>query len=98
MVRYLQDPRHDGAGRSLQLHIFRAFAICEHYEDERGTVCKNSGVLGRKQSVNTWLSEDEVTSRSSEEDMGIQEGVMVHFINQILGRSTPIHLLKHLLQ
>ena len=49
-------------------------------------------------SVNTWLSEDEVTSRSSEEDMGIQEGVMVHFINQTLGRSTPIHLLKHLLQ
>ena len=49
-------------------------------------------------SINTWLSEDKVTSRSSEEDMGIQEGVMVHFINQILGRSTPIHLLKHLLQ
>ena len=49
-------------------------------------------------SINTLLSEDKVTSRSSEEDMGIQEGVMVHFINQTLGRSTPIHLLKHLLQ
>ena len=48
-VRYLQDPRHDGAGMSLQLHIFWASSICEHYEDERGTVCKNSGVQGRKQ-------------------------------------------------
>ena len=53
---------------------------------------------GKKKSMNTCLSEDKVTSRSSEEDMGIQEGVMVHFINQTLGRSTPIHLLKHLLQ
>ena len=49
-------------------------------------------------SVNTWLSEESVISRSSKEYMGIQEGVMVHVINQILGRSTPIHLLKHLLQ
>ena len=53
MVRYLQDPRHDGAGRSPQLHIFRASAICERYEDERGTVCKNSGVQGRKKK-NPW--------------------------------------------
>jgi len=51
-----------------------------------------------KKSINTWLSEHNVISGSSKEDMGIQEGVMVHFINQTLGRSTPIHLLKHLLQ
>ena len=49
-------------------------------------------------SINTWLSEDKVISRSSKEDMGIQEGVMVHFINQTLGRSAPRHLLKHILQ
>ena len=52
----------------------------------------------RKKSINTWLSEDKVTSRSSEEDMGIQEGVMVNFINQTLGRLAPRHLLKHILQ
>ena len=39
MVRYLQDTRHDGTGRSLQLHIFWASAICEDYEDKRGIVC-----------------------------------------------------------
>ena len=35
----------------------------------------------RKKSINTWLSEENVISRSSKEDMGIQEGVMVNFIN-----------------
>ena len=35
----------------------------------------------RNKSINTWLGEDNVISRSSKEDMGIQEGVMVNFIN-----------------
>ena len=48
-VRYLQDPRHDGARRSLQLHMFWASAISEHYENEQGTVCKKSGVPGKKE-------------------------------------------------
>ena len=52
----------------------------------------------RNKSINTWLSEDNVICRSSKEDMGIQEGVMVHFINQTLGRLAPRHSLKHILQ
>ena len=52
----------------------------------------------RKKSINTWLSEDNVICRNSKEDMGIQEGVMVNFINQTLGRLAPRHLLKHILQ
>ena len=52
----------------------------------------------RKKSINTWLSEDNVICRSSKEDMGIQEGVMVNFINQTLGRLAPRHSLKHILQ
>ena len=52
----------------------------------------------RKKSINTWLSEDNVICRSSKEDMGIQEGVMVNFINQTLGRLALRHLLKHILQ
>ena len=43
----------------------------------------------RNKSINTWLGEDNVISRSSKEDMGIQEGVMVNFINQTLGRPSP---------
>ena len=43
----------------------------------------------RNKSINTWLGEDNVISRSSKEDMGIQEGVMVNFINQTLGRPGP---------
>ena len=35
----------------------------------------------RNKSINTWLSKENVISRSSKEDMGIQEGVMVNFIN-----------------
>ena len=50
-----------------------------------------------KKSVNTWLSEDKVISRSSKEDMGIQEGVTVNFTNQTLGRPAPRYLLKHIL-
>ena len=34
-----------------------------------------------KKSINTWLGEDNVISGSSKEDMRIQEGVMVNFIN-----------------
>ena len=52
----------------------------------------------RKKSINTWLSEDNVICRSSKEDMGIQEDVMVNFISQTLGRPAPRHLLKHILQ
>ena len=52
----------------------------------------------RTKSINTWLSEDNVICRSSKEDMGIQEGVMVNFINQTLGRLALRHLLKHILQ
>ena len=48
-------------------------------------------------SINTWLSEDKVISRSSKEDMGIQEGVTVNFTNQTLGRPAPRYLLKHIL-
>ena len=51
-----------------------------------------------KKSINTWLSEDKVTSRSSKEDMGIQEGVTVNFTNQTLGRPAPRYFLKHILQ
>ena len=43
----------------------------------------------RNKSINTWLGEDNVISGSSKEDMGIQEGVMVNFINQTLGRPSP---------
>ena len=42
-----------------------------------------------KKSIHTWLSEHNVISGSSKEDMGIQEGVMVNFINQTLGRPGP---------
>ena len=49
-------------------------------------------------SINTLLSEDKVTSRSSKEDMGIQEGVTVNFTNQTLGRPAPRYFLKHILQ
>ena len=51
-----------------------------------------------KKSINTWLGEDNVISGSSKEDMRIQEGVMVNFINKTLGRPAPRHLLKHILQ
>ena len=50
-----------------------------------------------KKSINTCLSEDKVTSRSSKEDMGIQEGVTVNFTSQTLGRPAPRYLLKHIL-
>ena len=50
-----------------------------------------------KKSINTWLSEDKVISRSSKEDMGIQEGVTVNFTNQTLGRPAPRYLFKHIL-
>ena len=40
-----------------------------------------------KKSINTWLGEDNVISGSSKEDMGIQEGVMVNFINQTLAQT-----------
>ena len=51
-----------------------------------------------KKSINTWLSEHNVISGSSKEDMGIQEDVMVNFISQTLGRPAPRPLLKHILQ
>ena len=98
MVRYLHNPRHDVAGRSLQLHIFWASDIVSTMKMKEALSVTILKFREGNKSINTWLSEDKVTFRSSKEDIGIQEDVMVHFINQTLGRPAPIHLLKQILQ